>query len=94
MQDRIVEKLVGILLSALLGTGGCLSTGCIGHGSRTIDIELFGQSIVIKDTVSLDSDGETKFARTFDPEAWKLLFGWLVPENDQAVDEPEAPPEP
>lgn len=66
------------MLALLLGLFGL---GCTGHGSRVVEIDFFGQNITVKDTVPPDDQGETKYARTFDEDGWKFLFGWLVTEE-------------
>ena len=77
------------MMRALAACLFCLAAmGCVGHGSRTITIQAFGQVITITDTIEEDdATGEGEFSRTFDPHGWRILFGWLLPDKPDEVDE-------
>lgn len=86
--NEILTKQVGqwiasTLIAALAGSG-CLMTGCVGHGSRVVEVEFFGQRVVVRDTIPPDSKGDTKYERTLDEDGWRFLFGWIRPEKDES----------
>ena len=80
---RILAMLV------LMAVSGCLGTGCVSHGSRTVRVEFLGQKIEVSDHTENDETGKPNFTVTFDDwgkKALDALFGWATKPKPPPVD--------
>ena len=68
-----------IIFALLLLIGGCLATGCVTHGSRTVKVEFFGQKIEISDHTENDTTGQPNWSATFDDWFKKFLDSFKKP---------------
>lgn len=83
----MVRKVSIAALGVILG--GCLlPTGCTGKGDRIIELELFGNRFVVRDTIPINTEGKKEYTRDFTPFGQGLFDGKekTKPETTSEVD--------